>query len=140
VVGQAELLETLRRAMEYLAPGQGKNMVQGLRRSSRTPTSSAGAARDHDLLSSLAFKVLENAISVIFLHRVRSAGGTSWFRCCLPLGYIVFIGTALFFATLALAELIAIGEERLLILGHAWSLGGFSAPRALPRRRHRARS
>jgi hypothetical protein len=29
----------------------------------------------------------------------------------LPLGYIVFIGTALFFATLALAELIAIGEE-----------------------------
>jgi uncharacterized BrkB/YihY/UPF0761 family membrane protein len=81
VVGQAELLETLRRALEYLAPGQGKNMVQGL----------AEILAHADVIgwvllvimiffSSLAFKVLENAISVIFCTAWRSAGGTSWFR------------------------------------------------------------
>lgn len=127
VVNQAELLDTLRRALEYVAPGQGKAMVQGL----------ADILAHADVIgwvllvimiffSSLAFKVLENAISVIFLHRVAQRRRHILVSLLLPLGYIVFIGTALFFATLALAELIAIGEERLVILGQAWSLGGFS--------------
>ena len=127
VVNQAELLETLRRALEYMAPGQGKAMVQGL----------AEILAHADVIgwvllvimiffSSLAFKVLENAISVIFLHRVAQRRRHILVSLLLPLGYIVFIGTALFFATLALAELIAIGEERLIILGHGWSLSGFS--------------
>jgi YihY family inner membrane protein len=34
---------------------------------------------------------------------------------------------ALFVGTLVLAQLIAIGEEKLVILGHSWSLGGFSS-------------
>jgi hypothetical protein len=76
--------------------------------------------------SSLAFKVLENAISVIFCTAWRSAGGTSWFRYCCRSATSYSSGTALFFATLGLAELIAIGEERLVILGHKWSLSGFS--------------
>jgi YihY family inner membrane protein len=127
VIEQAELLDTLRRALEYVAPGQGKAMVQGL----------AEILAHTDVIgwvlfvimiffSSLAFKVLENAISVIFLHRVAQRRRHILVSLLLPLGYIVFIGTALFFATLAFAELIAIGEERLVILGHSWSLGGFS--------------
>ena len=76
--------------------------------------------------SSLAFKVLENAISVIFLHRVEVRHRHFLVSMLLPFAYIAFIGAGLFAGTLVLAQLIAIGEERLVILGHAWSLDGFS--------------
>jgi membrane protein len=76
--------------------------------------------------SSLAFKVLENAISVIFLHRVEERKRHFLVSALLPFGYIVFLGVGLFLGTLVLAQLIAFGEERLVILGHSWSLGGFS--------------
>ncbi len=127
VIDQAELLATLRRALEHVAPGQGKALVQEL----------AAFLEHRDVIgwvllatmiffSSLAFKVLENAISVIFLHRVAAHRRHFLVSALLPFGYIVFIGAALFIGTLVLAQLIAIGEERLVVLGHAWSLGGFS--------------
>ena len=76
--------------------------------------------------SSLAFKVLENAIPVIFLHRVEVRHRHFLVSMLLPFAYIAFIGAGLFAGTLVLAQLIAIGEERLVILGHTWSLDGFS--------------
>lgn len=127
VVDQAELLATLRRAMEYMVPGQGKAIVQGL----------AEILAHSDVIgwvlfvmmiffSSLAFGVLENAFSVIFLHRVKTRRRTILASAVLPFGYVLFIGVAFFFATLAFAQLVAIGEERLVLFGHSWSLGGFS--------------
>jgi YihY family inner membrane protein len=127
VVDQAELLATLRRAMEYMVPGQGKAIVQGL----------ADILAHSDVIgwvlfvmmiffSSLAFGVLENAFSVIFLHRVKTRRRTILASLVLPFGYVLFIGIAFFFATLAFAQLVAIGEERLVLFGHSWSLGGFS--------------
>lgn len=127
VIDQAELLSTLRRALEHVVPGQGKAVVLEL-----------AAFLEHRevigwvllvtmlFFSSLAFKVLENAISVIFLHRVAAHRRHFLVSALLPLVYIVFIGMALFVGTLLLAQLIAIGEEQLLILGHSWSLGSFS--------------
>ena len=127
VIEQAELLATLRRALEHVVPGQGKALVQEL---------AAFLEHRHVIgwvllvtmifFSSLAFKVLENAISVIFLHRVAERKRHFLVSVLLPFVYIVFIGVAIFAATLVLAQLIAIGEERLLVLGHSWSLGGFS--------------
>jgi membrane protein len=127
VIDQGELLATLRRALEYMVPGQGSIMVQGL----------AGILKHSDVIgwmlfvlmiffSSLAFGVLENAFSVIFLHRVKEKKRPLVFSLLMPFGYIAFIGIAFFFATLAFAQLVAMGEERLVLLGHAWSLGGFS--------------
>jgi len=127
VIDQGELLATLRRALEYMVPGQGSVMVQGL----------AGILEHSDVIgwllfvmmiffSSLAFGVLENAFSVIFLHRVKVKKRALVFSLLMPFGYIAFIGIAFFFATLAFAQLVAMGEERLVLLGHAWSLGGFS--------------
>ena len=127
VIEQAELLATLRRALEYVMPGQGAVMVQGL----------AGILQHSDVIgwllfvmmiffSSLAFGVLENAFSVIFLHRVTVKRRPLVFSLLMPFGYILFLGIAFFFATLAFAQLVAMGEERLVVFGHAWSLGGFS--------------
>jgi YihY family inner membrane protein len=127
VIEQDVLLATLRRALEYVVPGEGKAVVVELK-----------AFLDHRevigwvlfitmlFFSSLGFKVLENAISVIFLHREQKRRRHFIVSLLLPFGYILFIGAALFAATFVLANLMAIGGGSLVILGHSWSLGGFS--------------
>src|SRR6185436_10526224 len=70
VIDQAELLTTLQRYLEWVVPGQSKAIVSEL----------ATFLANRDVLgwlllgtmiffSSLAFTVLEKAMSVIFLHR-----------------------------------------------------------------------
>jgi len=127
VIDQDVLLTTLRRALEYVVPGEGKAVVVELK-----------AFLDHRevigwvlfitmlFFSSLGFKVLENAMSVIFLHRVAVRRRHFIVSLLLPFGYIVFIGAALFAATFVLANLVAIGGGNLIVLGQSWSLGGFS--------------
>jgi membrane protein len=127
VIDQAELLETLRRALGHVAPGQGAALVDELT-----------AVLQHSevigwlllatmiFFSSLAFKVLDNALSVIFTHRIAERRRSYLASLLLPFVYIAFIGIGFFIGTLMLSELIAIGEEKLVILGHAWSLGGFT--------------
>jgi membrane protein len=127
VIDQGELLATLRHALEHVVPGQGKAVTHEL-----ATFLKHGQAIGWVLLatmlffSSLAFKVLENAISVIFLHRVAIHQRNFLVSALLPLVYISFIGIGLFIGTLVFAQLIAISETKLLILGHAWSLGSIS--------------
>lgn len=127
VVDQAELLATLSRALEHVVPGQGAAVIREL----------TAFLEHRDVIgwvllvtlvffSSLAFKVLENAISVIFLHRVAERNRPYWASALLPFAYMLCIGIGCFIGTLMLAEMIAIGEEKLVILGHSWSLSGFS--------------
>ena len=127
VIDQEVLLATVRRALEYVVPGEGKAVVVELR-----------AFLDHRevigwvlfitmlFFSQLGFKVLENAISVIFLHRVEKRSRHFIVSLLLPFGYIVFIGAALFAGTFVITDLMTIGDEKLVILGHSWSLSGFS--------------
>jgi uncharacterized BrkB/YihY/UPF0761 family membrane protein len=127
VVDQTVLFDTVRRALEWVAPGQSKALVQELM-----------AFLEHRAVlgwvllatmlffSSLAFSVLESAISVIFLHRIKAHKRHFLVSLALPFGYIAFIALALFAATFVLANLIAIGQENLLVLGYSWSLSGLS--------------
>jgi YihY family inner membrane protein len=127
VIDQEVLLSTLRRALEHVVPGQGKAVVLELK-----------AFLDHRELvgwvllitmlffSQLGFKVLESAISVIFLHRIAVRGRHFIVSFLLPFGYIVFIGMALFATTFVLTDLMTIGETQLVILGESWSLSGVS--------------
>ncbi len=127
VIDQAVLFETLRRALEWVVPGQSKAVAQEL-----------AAFLEHRgvlgwvllatmlFFSSLAFSVLESAISVIFLHRVKVQKRHFLVSLALPVGYIAFIALALFAGTFVLANLVAIGQENLLVFGVNFSLGGFS--------------
>jgi membrane protein len=127
VIDQDVLLATLRRVLEYVVPGEGKAVVVELR-----------AFLDHReaigwvllitmlFFSSLGFKVLENAISVIFLHRVAKRRRHFIVSLLLPFGYIAFIGAALFAGTFVIADLVTIGGANLVLVGHSWSLSGFS--------------
>ena len=127
IIDQAELLGTLGRYLEWLVPGQSKAIVREL----------ANFLNHRDVIgwvllatmiffSSLAFSVLENAMSVIFLHRVAIRRRRFLVSALLPYCYILFLGIGLLVVTLVSGVLQAIGQESVDFLGHAWSLGGVS--------------
>ena len=76
--------------------------------------------------SSLAFTVLENAMSVIFLHRVEIRRRTFLVSAIIPYCYILFLGLGLLLMTLVSGSLQAIGAENIDFLGRSWSLHGVS--------------
>ncbi|MDP2694917.1 MAG: YihY/virulence factor BrkB family protein [Gallionella sp.] len=127
VIDQDVLLATLDRALEYVLPGEGRAVVVELK-SFLDHREVIGWVLFITMLffSSLGFKVLENAISVIFLHRVAKRRRHLLVSLLLPFGYIFFIGAVLFVGTFVIVDLVAIGGESLVLLGHSWSLDSFS--------------
>lgn len=127
VIDQAELLQTLSMALEYLVPGESRAVVLELRSflDNREVISWVLLATML-FFSSLGFKVLESAISVIFLHRIERRKRHLLVSLVLPFGYIFFTGAALFVGTLLAVYLMAMGGEHVNLFGHSWSLGGFS--------------
>lgn len=127
VIDQNVLLATLVRAMEYIVPGKGRAVVGELR-----------VLLEHRevigwmlfitvlFFSSLGFKVLESAISVIFLHRVEAHRRRLFVSLLMPFVYIAFIAAMLLVGTYVIATLIAMGGENLVIFGQTWSLSGFA--------------
>ncbi len=89
-VDQGELLATLHRYLEWLLPGQSRAIVGELAKF-------LGKREGIGLLllatmlffSSLAFTVLENAMSVIFLHRVVARKRRFIFSVLIPYVYIL---------------------------------------------------
>jgi membrane protein len=127
VVDQGELLSTLGRYLEWLMPGQSRAIVAEL----------ANFLVHRDVIgwvlfatmlffSSLAFTVLENAMSVIFLHRVAVRRRRFIVSALLPYLYILCLGFGLLIVTLVAGSLQAIGEESVRLFGREWSLGGVS--------------
>jgi membrane protein len=124
---QDVLLQTLGRYLEWLVPGQSRAIVAELKN-----------FLDHrDVIgwvlgvtmfffSSLAFTVLENAMSVIFVHRVAIRRRRFAVSALLPYLYILSLGFGLLIVTLVSASLQALGRESIDLLGHEWSLSGIS--------------
>jgi YihY family inner membrane protein len=127
VIDQEVLLATLGRALEYVVPGKEREVEAELR-TFLDHRQAIGWVLLVTLLffSALGFRVLENAISVIFLHRVQTRRRHFVVSLLLPFGYIAFIAAALFAGTYMIAVLIAMGRESFVILGHSFSLGGTS--------------
>lgn len=127
VIDQQVLLATIANALEYVVPGVSRAVsaeLKALLESSQL----IGWMLFFTLLffSSLGFRVLENAISVIFLHRVQVKKRPLFISLLLPFVYNFFIGVALFVGTFIMFYLLALGDENLVLFGHSWSLGGFS--------------
>jgi len=127
VLDQEVLLATVARALEYVVPGEARALVVELKSFLLHREVFGWVLLITMLVSStLGFKVLESAISVIFLHRVVKRKRPLVVSLLLPFGYIVFIAIVLFLGTFLIVILLAIGSENLLVLGHSLSLGGFS--------------
>jgi len=126
-IDAAELLQTLGRYLEWLVPGQSKAILAEL----------ANFLEHRDIVgwlllltmlffSSLAFTVLENAMSVIFMHRVRVRRRHYAVSALLPYCCILFLGVGMLVVTLVSGSLQAMGEEGVDFLGRHWSLGSVS--------------
>jgi membrane protein len=76
--------------------------------------------------SSLAFTVLENAMSVIFLHRIAIRKRKYVVSAVLPYVYILCLGFGLLVMTLVSGSLQAMGQESVELFGREWSLKGVS--------------
>ena len=127
VIDQRELLGTLGRYLEWLVPGQAQAIVAEL---------DAFLTKRGDIgwlvfatmvfFSSLAFTVLENAMSVIFVHRVIERKRKFVFSALIPYVYILSLGFGLLLMTLVAGSLQAVGKESVDLFGRTWSLGGVS--------------
>ncbi len=127
LVDEGELLGTLARYLEWLVPGQSAAVVGEL----------AQFLQHRDVLgwvllvtmlffSSLAFTVLENAMSVIFHHRVKVRRRHFVISALMPYGYILCLGFGLLLVTLMTSHLQGMGQNQLTLLAFTWSLSGLS--------------
>ena len=127
IIDRDALLATLGLYLEWLIPGQSAAVVAELAR-----------FLDHRgvigwvllatlvFSSSLAFTVLENAMSVIFLHRIATRRRHFLVSAIIPYCYIVFLGCGLLLMTLVSGSIQAIGADTIDFLGRSWSLRGVS--------------
>lgn len=127
VIDEAELLHTLGLYLEWLAPGQSASIVQELA-SFLAHRSFIGWILLATMLffSSLAFTVLENAMSVIFLHRVAIRRRRFLVSAILPYCYILSLGIGLLIVTLVSNSLQEFGEGSVNIFGRSRSLDNVS--------------
>lgn len=127
VVDAQELLATLGRYLEWLVPGQSRPIVAEL----------AYFVEHREVLgwlllltmlffSSLAFTVLENAMSIIFVHRVAIHRRHFLVSAILPYCYILLLGIGMLLVTLVSSSLQVLGEESVRVLGRSWSLDRLS--------------
>lgn len=126
-VEQQALLQTLGRYLEWLVPGQSRAIVAEL----------ANFLAHRDVLgwvllasmlffSSLAFSVLESAMSVIFHHRVLVRRRHYLISAAIPYGYILSLGLGVLLVTLVAGSLQAMGKQDVEFLWRSWSLDGLS--------------
>jgi membrane protein len=127
VIDQNELLATLGRYLEWLVPGQSAAIVGELA-NFLDKRDGVGWLLFATLIffSSLAFTVLENAMSVIFMHRVVAKKRRFIFSVLIPYVYILSLGIGLLLVTLVAGSLQAVGKESVDFLGWSWSLHGIS--------------
>jgi membrane protein len=127
VIDQAELLHALGRYLEWLVPGQSKSIVAELTNFlDHRDVIGWVLLASMIFFSSLAFTVLENAMSVIFFHRVAIRRRHFLVSALLPYCYILFLGIGVLLVTLVSGSLQVIGEGNVDFLGRHWSLGHLS--------------
>lgn len=127
VIEEAELLDTLTRYLAWVVPGQSQALVRELA-SFLTHRDVMGWVLLATMLffSSLAFTVLENAMSVIFHHRVAIRRRHFLVSAVLPYCYILSLGVGLLLVTLVAGAFQVLGSESLWFLGREWALDGVS--------------
>jgi YihY family inner membrane protein len=126
-VDQGELLSTLGRYLEWVIPGQSRAIVTELSNFVEHRSVIGWVLLATMLFfSSLAFTVLEKAMSVIFLHRFSVRRRHFLVSAVLPYIYIVSLGVGLLVVTFVSGFLQALGENSIYLLGWEWSLEGFS--------------
>ncbi|NML13953.1 YihY/virulence factor BrkB family protein [Azohydromonas caseinilytica] len=128
LVDPGELLGTLARYLGWLLPGQSAPFIAELDTFLRNrDTVSVFLLATMLFFSSLAFTVLENAMSVIFFHRVAIRRRHFLASALLPYACILALGFGLLLITVVAGALQTLGSDSVRLLGHEWSLDRLSA-------------
>ena len=127
VIPEHELLATIGRYLAWLVPSQSNNVITELH-----------AFLDHRdvvswvlfvtmlFFSSLAFAVLENALSVIFVHRIVERRRPLLVKLLMPYVYVACLAGGLLLVTLVAGGLENLGAYQVNLFGHDFSLDRFS--------------
>lgn len=118
VFPEERVLQMLGDYLEFVVPGQSRAIVDGLRAflDNRAAVSSV-LLITMVFFSSLAFTALENAMSVIFFHRVRIKRRHFLISAVLPYLFILFLTTGLIVVTVASGLLQAVGARSFILFG-----------------------
>ena len=118
----------LQEYLEFVVPGQSGVLVGELRNFLSHRELVGGFLLVTMLFfSALAFTVLENAMSVIFFHRVAIRRRHFLVSAALPYLFIMFLGIGMLIVTLVSGVLHSMGTRNITIFGQAHSLGQLSA-------------
>lgn len=123
LVEPQELLETTRTYLELVAPGKSTELLQQIE-IFLANWKVVGAVGLLILLffSSLAFTALENAMSVIFYHRVAIRRRHLFVSAVIPYIYILLLAIGLFVVSTISAALNTADNRIYSLFGNAWSL------------------
>ena len=127
IVDEGALFSTLDRYLEWLIPGKSAVVIAELARFLHLRWAIGGVLLvTMVFFSSLAFTVLENAMSVIFLHRVATRRRHFLVSAIIPYCFILSLGCGLLIITVVSGSIEAIGADAVDFLGRSWSLHGIS--------------
>ncbi len=119
------LLETLNRELQFLIPAGGAvltdHFADFLEHKNVIGWVGIGILL---FFSTMAFTVLENAMSVIFHHRVAINRRHFLVSAVIPFLFIVLIGAGLLLITLISGALQAVDETSITVFGSEWGLRG----------------
>jgi membrane protein len=127
VVDAAALMATLRRYIGLVIPGDSEAILAQIRNILEHREVAGWVVLGTMLFfSSLAFSVLESAISIIFVHRVRHRPRPLIVSLLLPYLYILLLGAGFLMMTVIASLLQSMSDDQLVLLGRGWSLDWLS--------------
>src|SRR3954453_4873405 len=120
IFAEERLLITLQEYLGFVVPGQSDALVEELR-TFLTHREVVGGVLLVTMLffSALAFTVLENAMSVIFFHRVAIRRRHFLVSAVMPYIFILFLGLGLLVTTIVSSVLQFVGTRNITVWGQA---------------------
>ena len=128
VVDEQQILRVVALELDRLLPAHAAAVLQVLR-GFLEAREVVGVVGFFALLifSTIAFRMLEQAIEVIFAERAHAERRRAWVSLVLPYASLVLLGFALLLVTLLTIALDALGQRTLAVLGHELSLARASS-------------
>ena len=126
-IDEARLFATLSEYLQFVVPGQADALVSELRHFLRNRTEVGGILLVTMILfSALAFTVLENAMSVIFIHRVAVRRRRFIVSALLPYLFILFLAIGMVVVTVVAGKLAVLATRDITVFGVPHSLEDLS--------------
>jgi uncharacterized BrkB/YihY/UPF0761 family membrane protein len=117
-IDEARLFATLSEYLQFVVPGQADALVNELRHFLRNRSEVGGVLLvTMVLFSALAFTVLENAMSVIFIHRVAVRRRRFIVSALLPYLFILFLAIGMVVVTVVAGKLAVLATRDITVFG-----------------------